>query len=216
MLHYVQGTIAELHDDFLVLDVGGVGLRVHVSRATREALFRARGGSTEGSQGDHDARVVRLYTHLHAREGELALYGFHTVEERRLFELLLGVSGVGPRVAIAILSATTPQRLQEALVRGRVEELAAIKGIGRKTAERLVVELKEKVAQLPLGPEAEGAPTPAGALRPQDEVALQALVRTLGFREAEARRAVERAKARYGELPTEELIKRALEFLSKP
>ncbi len=210
MLHYVQGTVAELHDDFLVLDVGGVGLRVHVSRATREALLRAREGSDGQPQAAPGARVVRLYTHLHAREGELALYGFHTAEERQLFELLLGVSGVGPRVAIAILSATTPQRLQQALVGGRVEELAAIKGIGRKTAERLVLELKEKVAQLPLGPEAEGA------LRPQDEIALQALVRTLGFREAEARRALERAKARYGELPTEELIKRALEFLSKP
>ncbi len=200
MIHYLQGTITEFHDDFLVIDVGGIGYRVHVSRATREALFSAK--EQEG--------LVKLYTYLHTREGELTLFGFHTPEECQLFELLLSVSGVGPRVAIAILSATTPQRLQEAILSGRAGELAAIRGIGRKTAERLILELKDKVAKIPLGAR------PVPALRPQDETALAALTRTLGFREGEARRAIERAKERYGELPTEELIKRALEFLSKP
>ena len=196
MIHYLEGTMVEAKDDYLVLDVGGIGYRVYTSRATREEYF-------------HRAGLVKLYTHLHVREDELALYGFGTPEERQLFELLLTVSGVGPKVAISILSATTPQRLQEAILSESVSSLTGIKGIGKKTAERLILELKDKIAEIPLG----GRPVPAHAR--QDDLALRALTRSLGFGEREARLAIEEAKAAQGELPTEELIKRALELLSR-
>ena len=202
MLHHLEGRLVELADDHVVLDVGGVGYRVYTSRQTREELFTAR--RRDGAQS------VKLFVSLHLREGDLALYGFSTPEERELFELLLTVAGIGPKVAISILSATTPRRLQEAIVKGSAAELAAIKGIGKRTAQRLIVELKEKVARLPLG-----APA-AAPLDEREETALRALTRTLGFRESEARRALERVREEYDELSTEELIKRALERLSKP
>ncbi len=202
MLHHLEGRLVELADDSVVLDVGGVGYRVYTSRKTREELFSAR--RRDG------AASVKLFVYLQIREGDLALYGFSTPEERELFELLLTVAGIGPKVALSILSATTPQRLQEAILKGSAAELSAIKGIGKRTAERLIVELKEKVARLPLG-------APVGTPRDErEETALRALTRTLGFRESEARRALERVREEYGELSTEELIKRALERLSKP
>ena len=185
-----------------MLDVGGVGYRVYTSRKTREELFSAR--RRDG------AASVKLFVHLQVREGDLALYGFSTPEERELFEMLLSVAGIGPKVAISILSAATPRRLQEAILKGSVAELAAIKGIGKRTAQRLIVELKEKVAELP-----PGAPAVA-PLDEREETALRALTHTLGFRESEARRALERVREEYGDLPTEELIKRALARLSKP
>lgn len=197
MIHHLEGRIVEAKDDYLVVEVGGLGFKVHTSRATREEYFNHPG-------------PVRLYTYLHVGQDGLMLYGFSTPEERELFELLLTVTGVGPKVAIGILSATIPQRLQEAILSGRVENLTAIKGIGKKTAERLILELRDKISRIPLG----GRPAPAFA--PQDETALRALTRSLGFSEREARRAIEEAKATYGELPTEQLIRRALELLSHP
>jgi len=194
VIDYIEGTIVEAQGDYLVVEVGGIGYRVYTSRATREEFFNKRG-------------PVRLYTYLHLREDQLTLYGFSMPEERELFELLLTVTGIGPKVAIGILSATTPKRLQEAILSESVESFSSIRGIGAKTAERLILELKEKVARLPLG----GRPTPAH-LR-QDEMALRALTRTLGFGEREARRALEKARELYGPLSTEELIKRALELL---
>lgn len=202
MLHHLEGRLIELGGEYVVLDVGGVGYRVYTSRRTREELFSA--------QRRDGAESVKLFVSLQIREGDLALYGFSTPEERELFELLLTVAGIGPKVAISILSATTPQRLQEAILKGSTAELSAIKGIGRRTAERLIVELKEKVAKLP-----RGAPVSA-PLDEREETALRALTRTLGFRESEARRALEQVREEYGDLPTEELLKRALERLAKP
>lgn len=196
MIHYLEGTIVEAREDYLVLEVGGIGYRVYTSRATREEYFDRAG-------------LVKLYTHLHVREDELSLYGFGAPEERELFELLLTVSGVGPKVAIGILSAATPERLQEAIVSESLASLTAIKGIGKKTAERLILELKEKIAKIPLG----GKPVPAYSR--QDDLALRALTRSLGFGEREARLAIEEATATHGELPTDQLIKRALERLSR-
>jgi Holliday junction DNA helicase RuvA len=197
MIHHLEGAIVEIRDEYLVVEVGGMGYQVYTSRATREEYVNRTG-------------LVKLYTHLHVREDELALYGFSTPEERQLFQLLLTVTGVGPKVAIAILSAATPQRLHEAILAESVTSLSAIKGIGKKTAERLILELKDKIAAIPLG----GA-KPAPAYSRQDELALRALTRSLGFGEREARHALEEARAQYGELPTEELIKRALALLSR-
>jgi Holliday junction DNA helicase RuvA len=120
--------------DGLVLDVGGVGYRL---AATPSAARKADG-----------ADEVVLETHLHVREDAMQLYGFADVEERRLFEQLLAVNGVGPKVALAIVSGYTPGELQRAIVREDAALFETIPGIGRKTAQRVVLELKEKIAPL--------------------------------------------------------------------
>jgi len=198
MIHHLEGKVVEVSDEYIVLEQGGVGYLVYTSRATREALANAG--------LDHE---VKLYTHLQLREDGLALYGFSTVEERRLFQMLMTVSGVGPKVAISILAAATPRRLQEAILSGNTANFQGIKGIGKKTAERLIVELKDKIAEIPLGGER------VVKLSTQAELALQALTRSLGFTEREAREAIVRVQADGEQLSAEELIKRALQSVSR-
>jgi Holliday junction DNA helicase RuvA len=120
--------------DGLVLDVGGVGYRL---AATPSAARKAEG-----------ADEVVLETHLHVREDAMQLYGFADADERRLFEQLLAVNGVGPKVALAIVSGYTPGELQRAIVREDAALFETIPGIGRKTAQRVVLELREKIAPL--------------------------------------------------------------------
>lgn len=194
MIDYLEGEIVELAENSLVLAANGIGYRLAISKATVESL--------RGQTGP-----VKMYTHLHIREDELALYGFATPEERQLFEVLITVSGVGPRVAISILSATTPGHFADAILQNRRDLLEEIKGVGRKTAERLIVELKEKITKLPLRSEPALIPSTT-----QEELAVRALTRSLGFNEQEARRAVARAKAT-GATTTEELVKKALTFV---
>ena len=195
MIDFLEGEVVELAENSVVVAVNSVGYRVSISKATVEAL--------RGQTGP-----VKIYTHLHYTPNDLALYGFATSEERQLFELLISVSGVGPKVAMGILSATTPQYFAEAILQNRRDLLEDLKGVGRKTAERLIVELKEKIVQIPL----RGEPALAPATT-QEELAIKALTRSLGFNESEARRAVARAKAT-GAATTEELVKRALALLS--
>ncbi len=195
MIDFLEGEVVELTEHSVVLAVNGIGYRVAISKATVEAL--------RGQTGP-----VKIYTHLYYTPNDLALYGFATPEERQLFELLISVSGVGPKVAMGILSATTPQYFAEAILQNRRDLLEDLKGVGRKTAERLIVELKEKIAQIPL----RGEPALAPATT-QEELAIKALTRSLGFSEQEARRAVARAKAT-GATTTEELVKKALALLS--
>ena len=118
----------------IVLDVGGVGYRLH---ATRAAVRKAERGSE-----------VTLETHLHVREDALELYGFAELAERELFEQLLAVSGVGPKVALAIVSGYSPGELRRAIAREDAALFQTIPGIGKKTAQRVVLELKEKIAPL--------------------------------------------------------------------
>jgi Holliday junction DNA helicase RuvA len=198
MIHHLEGKVTSVAGEYIVLEQSGVGYLVYTSRATREALANV------GPDGE-----IKIYTHLQLREDGLALYGFSTPEERQLFQLLLTVSGVGPKVAIGILSATTPRRLQEAILSGEIASFHGIKGIGKKTAERLILELKDKIAQIPLGGER------VVALSGQAELALQALTRSLGFTEREAREALARVQADGEQLSAEELIKRALQSVSR-
>ena len=128
MIARLRGTPAGRTQDGLVLDVAGVGYLV---QATPRALTRAEG-----------AGEITIDTYLHVREDALQLYGFADVAERRLFEQLLGVSGVGPKVALAIVSGSTPAELRRAIAREDTARFEAIPGIGRKTAQRVVLELK--------------------------------------------------------------------------
>jgi Holliday junction DNA helicase RuvA len=127
----LQGSLVDKGLDTVVVDVGGVGFLVAVSLTTLQALPPV-------------GQAARLYTYLLVREDALNLYGFATLDERQVFERCLSVSGVGPKLALAALSGLGPQELADAIVRGEVARLQRIPGIGKKTAERLVMELRDK------------------------------------------------------------------------
>jgi holliday junction DNA helicase RuvA len=170
--------------DGLVLDVGGVG---YLLAATPTAARRANG-----------AEEVTLETYLHVREDALQLYGFADAEERELFSHLLSVSGVGPKVALAIVSGSPPAELRRAIALDDTARFEAIPGIGRKTAQRVVLELKEKLAA-----GVDIAPGPPSA---QDVVARDALVE-LGYSLVDAERALADVDP---ELSAEERVRQAL------
>jgi holliday junction DNA helicase RuvA len=132
MIASLSGTILQVEEASLVVGVGGVGLRVFVPRTVLE--------DTGGA-----GRSIRLHTHLIVREQELSLYGFATLEDRQLFETLLGVNGVGPKVALSILSTLSPELIQGAIAREETAVLQRVPGIGKKTAERLMFQLRDKL-----------------------------------------------------------------------
>jgi holliday junction DNA helicase RuvA len=182
MIAALRGRVIARRHDALVLDVGGVGYLV---LATHRALAKSKGGDE-----------VTLDTYLHVREDALQLFGFAEPAERELFELLLSVSGVGPKVAVAILSGSTPTDLRRAIVLGDETRFVAIPGIGKKTAQRIVLELKEKMGPVEVGDEA-----PA-----EDLVARDALAE-LGYSLQEAERALAGTDPA---LPPEERVREAL------
>jgi Holliday junction DNA helicase RuvA len=171
MIGRLVGRLAEKSPDRIILDVGGVGYLVHIPLSTFYEL-----PDTESP--------ASLWIHTHVREDALALYGFLTERERQLFLLLLGVAGIGPKVALTVLSGIPPSELVDALRSQDVRRLVAIPGVGRKTAERMVLELAERVQGLPI--EGRAAPPPSVA----SEDVVSALV-NLGYRKSEAERAVE-------------------------
>jgi Holliday junction DNA helicase RuvA len=184
MIARLRGTPVARGPEALVLDVGGVGYLVN---PTRRAAQKARG------KGE-----VVVETYLHVREDALQLYGFVDADERELFEHLLSVSGVGPKVALAILSGSTPDELRRAIAIEDTDRFQAIPGIGKKTAQRVVLELKEKLAG--------GAPlSEQGASRPA-LVAREALME-LGYSLLEADQALAEIDP---ELPAEERVRLAL------
>jgi holliday junction DNA helicase RuvA len=200
MIALLTGTIAVKSPDTVILDVGGVGYRVQIPFSTYFAL------PEEGKQ-------LSLYIHTHVKEDAINLYGFLTQAEKEFFQLLMTVSGVGPKLAKDILSNIQPDELASALSRGDIVRLNAIPGIGRKTAERLVLELKEKVVKLGLAGEigkSSGFARQDTSVR--DDVA-SALV-NLGYKEAVVTKAL--AEMEIGaDVPMETVLKLALKRLMK-
>jgi len=193
MIGRLTGRLAAKAPDQLVLDVAGVGYLVHIPLSTFYELPDVESPAS-------------LWIHTHVREDTLALYGFLTERERSLFLLLLSVAGIGPKVALTVLSGIPPSELVAALSRQDVRRLVAVPGVGKKTAERMVLELAEKA-----GAFADEAPPAAAAVAAGDVVS--ALV-NLGYRKAEAERAVE-GVARGG-APDDfgEFLKRSLKKLT--
>lgn len=177
MYEFLSGKIVRKDPTRLVLEVGGIGFELAIPFSTFHAL---------GKVGD----PAKALTHFLVREDSQQLFGFATDQERNLFRLLLSVTGIGPKLALAILSGIGTAELRKAIVEGSLAVLTSISGIGRKTAERLIVELREKMLFLEPRP----APGPADAL-PMDERlvddSLQALV-SLGYRPSDAKRAVQK------------------------
>ena len=196
MIHHIEGVLSERRNDSVIIDVGGVGVEIFTTLSTLESI------PTPGS-------LLKLYTSLAIRENDISLYGFGDTAERALFELLLSVKGVGPKMAIGILSSTSPDRLQEGILSQNATSLSGVKGVGKKTAERLIVELKDKIGKVAI--ESHGAST---AMTGHEERARHALVHSLGFSDREARRALSEVLREQPELTTEDLIKQALSHLS--
>jgi Holliday junction DNA helicase RuvA len=178
--------------DGVVLNVGGIGFQVYLPTSTLSSL---------GNIGEE----VSLHTHLHLREDSVTLYGFASADELRLFQTLLGVSGLGPRLALAMLSAMSLEQLTMAVATGSTDLLTSIPGIGKKVADRLVLELKDKVA-------AGWVTTPAAQLAEENTDVLTALV-SLGYSASEASRAVASLPVS-SELSLEEKIKQALGYFA--
>ena len=194
MIDYVRGTLAEKHPTHVVIEQSGIGYRVQIPL------------STFGHLGDAGSEV-KLLTHHHIREDTEELYGFATTEERTLFRLLIEVSGIGPRLAQTILSGMAAPALRDALVAADHLALTRIPGVGKKTAERMVLELRDKVAGLV--PAGTGVGVTPGATAPDDE-AVRALV-TLGYNRFEAQQAVHRIRKSGEALPLEEIIRAAIQ-----
>lgn len=201
MIGSLRGTLAEKDPEGgVIVDVGGVGYRVQVSAQTLATLPEL-------------GEAVALRCHTHVREDALQLFGFLTLPELELFELLIGVSGIGPKLALTALSGMPVAELVSAIVGGDHRRLQAIPGIGRKTAERVVLELKDRCAGLlPVIPSAPVA-APRLAERQAGEV-VTALV-NLGYKRAQAERAVARALEADGELAAdlERLLREALTLI---
>ncbi len=197
MIAQLHGRLIRKQPQELVLDVSGVGYRVTIPLSTFYRLEEVGG-------------EVTLLTHTHVREDTLALFGFLTAAEQALFERLIAVSGVGPKLAVAILSGIEAPDLALALRSSDVARLTRIPGVGKKTAERLVLELKDKVKDLSLQASAEAAQPAAPSTAQEDLVS--ALVH-LGYSRPEAERGVERA-LKEGEGRFEDVLRRSLRVLS--
>ncbi len=195
MIAHLRGRLLRKDTQEVVVDVGGVGYRVTIPLSTFYRL---------GGDGDE----VSLLTYTHVREDALALFGFLTGREQALFERLIAVSGVGPKLAINILSGIEAPELVDALRTSDVPRLTRIPGVGKKTAERLVLELKDKMQGLDAPSEAPSAPRGG----PKDDL-LSALVH-LGYSRPEAERAAERALREDGGGRFEDLLRRSLRLLS--
>jgi holliday junction DNA helicase RuvA len=193
MIAAIKGRLVGRMGESLLIDIGALVLQVHTS------------GTTIAEAGEAGAEV-RLHTHLHVREDQIALYGFGTTEELALFNLLLGVTGIGPRVAANILGATRPEPLLDAISAEDVAFLSRLPGIGKKTAARIILDLRGKLASL--GDGAGGAV--AGSVDGEVIEALQAL----GYTAAEANAAVARLP-RGSTASVEERIVAALQSMSE-
>ena len=206
MIARLRGEVVEIGAGFLVIDVQGVGYRVFVPDSTARRLPRV-------------GEAAVLHVHTHVREDQIALYGFLTRSELRLFETVVGVAGIGPKLALSILSHVTPEQFAEAVLSGDDRRLTKIPGIGKKTAARVLLELKDKLdAAWEPGDAARREPHPAGppgAAGTADD-AVAALV-ALGYSEEEARAAVrEAARALEESSPTlEQVIRASLRLLDR-
>lgn len=194
MIATLTGTLVEVLTDGALIDVGGVGYRVFMPSS---ALARMPSRGAE----------LRVQTHLHVREDAMTLYAFHSADERELFEVLISVNGIGPKNALAILSAHAPVALRRTVVAEDVDALTAIPGIGKKTAARIVLELKEKLA-LPDLKIVHGPGSPRAKLAEVRDALLQ-----LGYSTAEARDALDHVDAE-PEATTEDLLRNALRELA--
>lgn len=193
MYYYIKGTLVKKTETFAVVDAGGIGYMMNISLATMNSLGRV---------GDE----VTMYTYLVVREDVMELCGFSTVEEKEMFLKLIGVSGVGPKAAMAILSVATPMQLATAIITNDEKTITKAQGVGPKVAQRVILELKDKIDKSVLDIADEPVMNEESASRSE---AMNALM-VLGYSAEDAKRAVSKIDA---DLNVEEIIKKALILL---
>lgn len=193
MIGYLSGKIKSSKPTRLLLDVNGVGYVVNISINTFEKIT--------------NKEAVSLFVHTHVKEDSISLYGFYNESEKEMFEHLISVNGIGPKLALGVLSGITTEDLKEAIEEGNVSRIVSVPGIGRKTAERLVLELKTKVRDVV----AEESGTTHHGVKQEAVAALT----TLGYNIATAEKTIHLILSSSPALTLEELIKKALGELNK-
>ncbi len=196
MFEYLKGTVVDIVADKIIMEVNGIGYRIN---STTNSISRITKGE-----------YATIYTHLVVREDELSLYGFASIEELSMFQLLLSVTKIGPKVASAILSTHTPGKLGVYILNKDVRLISKAPGVGEKTAERIILELKDKVDKFNIGYEYELYNEED--MDSDDNEIVEALM-ALGYNKIEAEKAVQAVK--HENLATEDILKNALRFLAK-
>jgi holliday junction DNA helicase RuvA len=200
MIAFLRGRVHDKQPNRVTVDVGGVGYDVHVPLSTFYNL------------GDEGADVsLRVYTHV--REEALQLYGFLTEVERQLFERLIGISGIGPKLAVVVLSGMEPRDLIAAVQRADVARLTAIPGIGKKTAERIVLELKDRLGQLTMPAPADASALPSAT----DQLRLDLLsaLLNLGYHRQQAEKAIDVTLKSNPDISFEDAVRTSLRGLMR-
>lgn len=196
MITKLKGTLAEISPTDITLDVNGIGYEILIPLSSFDKLPKI------GSE-------CKILTYLHVREDILQLYGFMTHDERNLFKLLITISGIGPKTALIILSGMSIENLKNAIASGNTDLLGEIPGIGKKTAQRIVVELKERMGKVCI--------KTTKPMQKDEESALNDAIRALvnlGYKQLPSQSAIEKALAETnGEIKLEELLKKALKYL---
>ena len=209
MLAYIKGKLEMKMTEYVVIDVGGLGYKIFMSEAGIEKL---------GNIGD----TVKVHTYYRVREDDISIFGFNTLEELKMFELLLGVSGVGAKTALTMLTTCTPSEFALAVVTEDIKTLTSIPGIGPKSAKRIVLELKDKIKkeqgveaikeEIDKKQEIDNKKIDIKEVREKVNEAIAAL-QVLGYNKKEIEKAFE--KVDYKELSTEEIIKKGLNLLGR-
>ena len=200
MFYYLKGVVGHIAPNLAVMDCGGVG---YACRTTSYTLSSLQVGEK-----------AKLFTHLNVREDAMELYGFSTENERNCFQMLIGVSGVGPKAALSILSSTTPEGLATAIITGNEKALTVAPGIGKKIAQRIILELKDKLAkgQLPAAEETFGGS--GVTVSPQDKTSeASAALAVLGYNPSEIAAALKGLDL--DALTLEEIVRQALRKMVK-
>jgi Holliday junction DNA helicase RuvA len=199
MIAFLRGRVLDKQPNRIIVDVQGVGYELHVPLSTYYDV------------GDEGAEVsVRVYTHV--REDALQLFGFLTELERQLFERLIAINGIGPKLAIAVLSGLDPRELVVAVQRGDVARLVSIPGVGKKTAERIVLELRDRLQQLAVPVVAS---TPASTAADRLRIDLVSALQNLGYHRPQAEKAVEATLASSPDVTFEDALRQVLRELMR-
>ncbi len=201
MFHYINGVVSELYPNLAVIDCGGVGFEINTSAYTLSMLKAGE--------------KAKLYTYVHIREDAFEIYGFSGKSEKRCFEMLLGVSGVGPKAALSILSVSSPENLIMSIVSGNERAITAAAGVGKKIAQRVILELKDKIAKetdaVSFADTAAFAPAAAGGSSKLNDAS--AALAVLGYSAPEINAALKGVDT--DALTLEEIIKAALKRMMK-
>jgi len=198
MFYYLEGTVAHIEHGLAVIDIGGVGYACNTSLSTIANLEKGKRS--------------RLYTYVHIREDAFDIFGFHTLEELSCFKMLLSISGVGPKAALSILSVVTPEQLALTVITGDERSLTAAQGVGKKIAQRIILELKDKLKKEQLeAASSRGGAIPVSLASNADEAATALGV--LGYSRQEVSAALNGLDTEG--LPVEEIVRAALKRLAR-